>query len=206
MGLTNELVKEHMDALFGEKRAENLRKKLATLDPIARELTIIEELCQAIKELRENGDNYTLPFTFKNASGNRTSHHLIFVSKHFRGYEIMKKIMARESTSDTQGVPSFEYNPADFLPQQTLLFNLSRPLDDLEDMLLTEYNGKTLTMYEIYRQHNVDKPFIKDNYKDILRKLFEDGIINAESENGKPPRKGTFGDKIIVTFPKRIMK
>lgn len=203
MGLTNEFVKEHMDALFGEKRAENLRNNLATLTPISRELTIIEELCQAIKELRENGDKYVLPFRFKNNCGNRTSHHLIFVSKHFLGYEIMKKIMAGESTSDTQGVPSFEYNPADFLSQQTLLFNLSRPLDDLKDMLLTEYSGKTLTMYKIYRQHNVDTRFIKNNYKDVLRKLFEDGIIKAESENGKPPRSGTFGDKIKVTFPEQ---
>ena len=203
MGLSNKLVKEHMNALFGKERADNLREELVTLNPYERELTIIEELCQAIKELSDNVDNYTLPFTFKNARGNRTSHHLIFVSKHFRGYEIMKGIMARESTSDTQGVPSFEYNPADFLPKQTLLFNLSRPLDDLKELLLKEYNGKTLTMLEIYWQHNVDKPFIKKNYKDILRKLFEDGIIEAENENGKPPRKGTFSDKIIVTFPKK---
>ena len=92
MGIANELVEEHMDALFGEKRAELLRQKLAGLASSARELTIVEELCQAIKA---TGKRYVLPFRFKNDSGARTSHHLIFVSKGFRGYQIMKDVMAR---------------------------------------------------------------------------------------------------------------
>ena len=125
MGLSNPFVKEHMDALFGQDRADELRPKLVPTSPKERELMIVEELCQAIKSY---GSRYTLPFRFKDSKGKRTSHHLIFVSKHFRGYEIMKDIMSRESTSDTEGVPSFEYNPADFLPKQTLLFQLSRPI------------------------------------------------------------------------------
>jgi hypothetical protein len=32
---------------------------------------------------------------------------LIFVSKHFKGYEIMKIIMAKESSTEDQGVASF---------------------------------------------------------------------------------------------------
>ena len=119
MGINNEAVKEHIKALFGEEKAMALRKKLVGKNSQEREILIVEELCQALKSY---GSRYVLPFRFKNDRGKRTSHHLIFISKHFRGYEIMKDIMARESTSDTQGVPSFEYNPADFLPQQALLF------------------------------------------------------------------------------------
>lgn len=108
--------------------------------------------------------------------------------------------MSRESTSHTQSVPSFEYNPADFLPQQTLLFQLSRPLDYLRKGLLDKFRGRKLTMQEIYEKHNVDTPFIKKNYKDVLRELYDDGAIDAISPKGKPPRDGTFGDNIIVTF------
>lgn len=115
----------------------------------------------------------------------------------------MKDIMARESTRDTQGVPSFEYNPVDFLPQQTLLFQLSCPLDDLKEGLLDSFKGKRLTMKDIYEQHNVDTPYVKKNYKDVLRELYNDGIIKAESIKGKPPRKCTFGDNILVTFPEQ---
>ncbi|MBN2412965.1 three-Cys-motif partner protein TcmP [candidate division KSB1 bacterium] len=198
MGLNNEAVKEHIQALFGKEQAIALRKKLIGKSSQARELFIVEELCQALKAY---GSRFVLPFSFKNDKGKRTSHHLVFVSKSFCGYEIMKDIMSRESTSKTQGVPSFEYNPADFLPQQTLLFQLSRPLDDLRVDLLKKFKGRRLTMQDIYEKHNVDTPYIKKNYKDILRKLYDDGLIDAISQTGKPPRKSTFGDNIIVTFP-----
>lgn len=199
MGIDNEAVEKHMQALFGQEQVMVLRNKLRRKDPRRRELLIIEELCQALKAY---GSRYVLPFSFKNDKGRRTSHHLIFVSKHPRGYEIMKEIMSDESTSDTQGVPSFEYNPADFLPRQTLLFQLSRPLDDLKEDLLDTFNGRWLSMQKIYEEHNVDTPYIRKNYKDVLRELYDDGSIEAISPKGKPPRKGTFGDKIMVTFPK----
>lgn len=203
MGIDNEAVKEHMKSLFGEEQAIALRNKLRGKDSHQRELLIIEELCQALKVY---GSRYVLPFRYKNNRGKRTSHHLIFVSKHFRGYEIMKDIMARESTSDTQGVTSFEYNPADFLPRQLLLFRLSRPLDDLKEDLLGTFRGQSLTMQEIYEKHNVDTPYIKKNYKDVLRELYDEGSIEAITPKEKLPRKGTFGDEIIVTFPEQEEK
>ncbi len=198
MGINNKAVQEHMQSLFGEKQAIALRDKINDKDVRERELFIVEELCQALKTY---GSRYVLPFRFKNDKGKRTSHHLIFVSKNFRGYEIMKDIMTRESTSHTQGVPSFEYNPSDFLPRQTLLFQLYRPLDDLKEDLLDKFKGQRLTMQEIYEKHNVDTPYIKKNYKDVLRELYDNGSINATSPEGKPPRKGTFSNRIIVTFP-----
>jgi len=201
MGINNEYVQEHMQALFGKEQAIALRNKLNRKNAHERELLIVEELCQAMKAY---GSRYVLPFRFKNDKRKSTSHHLIFVSKHLRGYEIMKNIMARESTSDTQGVPSFEYNKADFLPQQTLLFQLYRPLDDLKENLLETFRGQKHSMQKIYESHNVDTPYIKKNYKEILRELYDDGIIEAVSPKGKPPRKGTFGAEIIVTFPKYV--
>lgn len=197
MGLNNDFVKSHMDALFGDARCDKLRVDLDGLKPKERELLIIEELCQ---ELKQYGSRYVLPFRFKNDRGERTSHHLIFVSKNFKGYEIMKDIMARESSSDEQGVASFEYSPADFLPKQTLLFQLSRPKDELKEDLLHSYRDAKMTMNDIYIDHNVDTPYIKKNYKEALRELYEEGKIEAVSAKGKPPRKGTFGDGINVTF------
>jgi len=141
MGLTNEIIKEHIDALFGEKRAEILRTKLNALSPSERELTIVEEITQALQD--EKG-KYVLPFCFKNERCNRTSHHLIFVTKHIKGYEIMKEIMAKESSNKEQGVSVFEYNPA--TQNQPLLFELSRPLDDLAKTLLNQFAGCTMTM------------------------------------------------------------
>ena len=194
MGLNNPLFKEHMNALFGEERAEELGEELKPLSVEERELLVIEELCQALKrfELR-----FVLPFRFKDSNGRRTSHHLILVSKHPKGYEIMKDIMAKMCSSAEQGVPSFEYNPVDVTnAKQRLLFQLSRPLDDLADMLLKEFAGQTVTMKEIFEQHNIDRSYIKKNYKDVLMNLEKERKISASSH-----KKGTFADSVDVTFP-----
>ena len=191
MGLQNDAVREHMNALFGEEKADKLRLRIGPLNPLERELTIIEELCQAIREI---GPQYVLPFRFKNNRGIRTSQHLIFISKDSKGYEIMKDIMAKESSDSEQGVASFEYNPAS--RQQPLLFEYSRPLDELGDMLLRQFAGRTLTMLEIFQQHNVNRPFIKRNYKQALLQLEAQGRITTSSHS-----KNTFADRVLVTFP-----
>lgn len=196
MGLNNDAVKEHINALFGQVRADQLRERLKTLTPQERELTVVEYICEALKEM---GGKYVLPFRFRHEMGNRTSHHLIFVSKHPKGYEIMKEIMAKESSEQTQGVPSFEYNPATL--QQPLLFELTRPLDQLESMLLDNFSGKTMTMAEIYDQHHLGKPYIKKNYKTALSNLESQGKVTVHSPEDKKRRKGTFADDLKVTFP-----
>ncbi len=204
MGLSNPIVKEHMDALFGEERGADLRKRLAKLEPDERELAIVEEICQALIDM---GGKYTLPFGFKNATGTRTKHHLIFVSKHPLGYKIMKRVMATESSSTEQGVPSFEYSPA--TKRQPLLFELARPLDDLGDMLLETYAGRTLRMDAIYEDHNYGRRYIDKNYKDVLTKLEKAGKIKGNPSHDKRRKiKGetTCADHVEFAFPKRKTK
>lgn len=195
MGLSNPMVVEHMASLFGEKRASLMRTKLEGLSPQDRENYIVEELCEALGAKR---GRFVLPFTFKNDAGTRTNHHLIFVSKHHLGYGIMKDIMAGESSLHEQGVPSFQYSPAD--ERFPLLFELNRPLDDLEDMLLAAFADRTLPMKEIYERHHVGCRFIKKNYKDVLKQMEAKGVIRCEP--AKRP-KDTFGDNVRVAFPRR---
>ncbi|MFZ5426800.1 MAG: three-Cys-motif partner protein TcmP, partial [Thermodesulfobacteriota bacterium] len=69
MGIRNPIVKAHMDALFGEDRAEMPRENDESLSPTERELAIVEELAEAIRDM---GGKFILPFAFKNADGKRT--------------------------------------------------------------------------------------------------------------------------------------
>jgi three-Cys-motif partner protein len=200
MGIGNEVVEPHMNVLFTKARAERLRRRLAGLPSGEREATILEELCGGLSEL---GAKYVLPFCFKNERGTRTSHHLIFATKHPLGYRIMKEIMAKRSSEEHQGVASLEYCPAS--ARQPMLFELNRPLDDLEEMLLTEFAGKTLTREQIYDRHNVGRPYTMKNYKAVLLKMEERGLIRSEPPVGKRP-KGTFADHVRVTFPNKAVE
>jgi three-Cys-motif partner protein len=195
MGLPNELVEEHMNALFGRDRANRLRVKIESLSPQERELEIVEELCQAI---RETGKKFVLPFRFRNEQGRRTSHHLIFVSKNFRGYEIMRDVMARESSSQTQGVASFEYNPATV--RQRFLFELNKPLDQLEGMLLNKFAGRTLSRDQIYEEHSVGRPYVRKNYTDALLALEANSQVVMKTGEGVRRQKGKLGPKVLIAF------
>lgn len=198
-GLGNEIVREHMNDLFSERRADALRVKLLGLNPEEREALILEELSRALKEM---GVKYVLPFSFKSEEGKRTKHHLIFASKNFKGYEIMKEIMAAESSSKDQGVASFEYSPAS--ERYPTLFELARPLDDLQELLVQAFQGQTLKMVEIYERHNVGRRYIKSNYKKALIEMeaAHKILANPPAER-RPKSKGesTFGDSVIVKFP-----
>lgn len=199
MGLTNEVVSEHMNVLFGEERASRIRGLLTGLSSTERESLIVEELSNA---LRDMGGKYVLPFSFRNESGTRTTHHLIFVSKDFKGYEIMKDVMAKESSEATQGVPSLQYSPAS--ERFRTLFDLTTPLEDLEEELLKRYAGRTLTMRDIYLDHSVGRPFLGRNYKRALNNLEAAGKIIADPPSkDRQMRQGerTFADNVKVTFP-----
>lgn len=193
-GIGNQAVAGHMDALFGKERADALRTRLPDLSPELREALILEELAAEIKAL---GGTYVLPFTFRNSSGTRTYHKLVFVSKSFKGYAIMKDIMAKESSTEDQGVPSLTYSPADW--SMPLLFSLQRPLDQLRASLLKDFAGQEMSVAEIYERHSVDTPYVMKNYKETLTQLEMEGKVSVRSLKGTR-RKGTFADHLLVKF------
>lgn len=199
-GITNSFVEKHIVALFGDARTRRLQAELPGRTPGLREALVLECLAEALKEL---GGKYVLPFRFRNSTGRRTSHFLIYVSKHPLGYKIMKGIMADESSVQDQGVPSFTYSPAD--ASTPLLFSLCRPLDALSGMLLADFHGQTLKMQYIFEQHHIDRPYIERNYKEVLKQLEEVGRITCVPAAARRPKRlgeVTFGRNVMVTFPR----
>lgn len=200
MGINNPIVTEHMNALFGNERAEELREEMKSLSSTQRELMVVEKISEALKDM---GGKFVLPFCFRNEHGTRTSHYLIFVSKNVTAYTIMKGIMGGESSKHEQNVPSFSYCAAD---QSTpMLFELARPLDDLKEMLLDEFAGETLTMKEVFDRHQVGRPYLAKNYKEALGALEEKGKIKADPPAAER-RRNTFADAVEVTFPPRARR
>jgi hypothetical protein len=191
-GVSNPRVFPHMAALFGTENFQALREEVGD-HRVARESAIMRHLTEA---MREAGATHVLPFRFANESGRRTTHHLVFVTKHPTGYEIMKEIMAAESSHGNQGVPSFEYSPA--LLNTHMLFEDA--LDELEDELTVTFAGQRLTREQIYHKDNLGRPYIKKNYRDALLNLERAERIKAEPA---VRRAGTFAEKVVAIFPNR---
>jgi hypothetical protein len=199
--IDNPLFEEHLNSLLGKERLSELRQKLKDRSPGERESLILESFTEALKGM---GFEYVLPFTFRRPDMNRTSHHLIFVTKHPLAYSVMKEIMAKESSEFNQGVASFTYTKALSAEETPLLYLLERPLEDLAGDLLKRFAGQTLTMDEVFERHHIGTPYIKKNYKAALLDLEEQGKIStnpAASNRRKRAGKPTFAGDVMIEFP-----
>lgn len=197
MALQNPKMQTHMNALFGERRVDALRKSLTTLPSGARETAVVESLAEALTE--EHGGT-VIAFRFPSQVKARTSHYLVFVTKHPLGYDIMKQIMAKAGGSSPDGVPTYEYTPpVDY--QQFGLFDGQR-IEDLMDDLVRQFAGRRLTVKEIYKEHGFGKPYVPRNYKAALIRLEEQQMVTASRPAGQR-RNGTLADSIEMRFKKR---
>ena len=196
--ITNLTLEDNIKLLFGSERVNCLRAMLPSLNPLLRQAAILEALVATLKKLQPT-TTHVLPFIFKSSAADRTSHMLIFVSKHFKGYSIMKDIMAKESSTAEQGVPSFTYSSAD--ASTPLLLPFTQPLSDLRASLLNQFAGDERTLGQIYEAHSPDTPFVEKNYRDVLKQLEKEGIVTGRSTRGmrKP---STYPNHVLVKFPR----
>lgn len=95
---------EYLEGIFGATKVNTLKEELRGLTAEEREPVVLNALVEALKN---NNANYVLPFKFYRIDMVRTSHFIIFVSKHKRGCSIMKQIMYANSARDVDGVASF---------------------------------------------------------------------------------------------------
>lgn len=203
--INNNFMKSHMEILFGNKRFAKLRTAATDLASRQRELLILDYLMEAINEI---GGNYVLDYRFPHYGENRTSHYLIFVTKHIKGYKVMKEILAKHSSSDTQGVASFEFDPTIEYISDSPLPSFEGPLDKLARKLAEHFRGRKLSMAKIYEEHDQGDSFTRHyteaNYKQALLKLEESNKIIVDKPRDKRIRSGklTLGNDRIITFIK----
>jgi three-Cys-motif partner protein len=137
-GLQCSVLDEPIDAVFGKKVADALRNQIASkaLKGIDKEREIMNALGAAFAPF---GAQVPVQFPFQTKG--RLSHHLMFISKNPLGNEIMKGVMAVESTRGT-----FGFDEA--TEAQPLLF-ADLPIEELASALLERFAGKTVRFSEI---------------------------------------------------------
>lgn len=202
--ITNPFMKAHVNGLFGLERADMLRTRVKGMNADDREKLVLQTFIEALKEIR--GD-HTWKYKFYQEEMDKTSHFIVFVSKHPLGYSLMKETMAANCEHD-HGVPLYEFRPGgrviDVGPHQMSLFGevVSRsPIEDLKDDLLATYAGKTLTVQDIFYEHHLEKPYILANYKTALLELESEGRIKTEPRERRKYRGNpTMGDAVKITF------
>lgn len=137
-GLQAPVLDEPIDAVFGKRVADALRSTIVSkaLKGPDKEREIMNALGEAFAPV---GAQTPVQFPFQTKG--RLSHHLMFISKNPLGNEIMKGVMAVESTRGT-----FGFDEA--TEAQPLLF-ADLPIEELARELLECFAGETIRLSEI---------------------------------------------------------
>jgi len=191
--VTNPALQTHVENIFGKARLQKLQAEIQVeLTIQEREDLVVNALVEALKE--QHG-KFVLKFKFWDEDKDKTSHFLVFVTKNIKGYEIMKDIMANESSPKSE-IASLEYIPS---TRQLLFAPVSKfTPDSFRTDILTQFKGQTLTVQQIYERHSIGTPFVKKNYKKTLIALETAGTIGT---NPSKRRKDTMADTVSITFP-----
>jgi three-Cys-motif partner protein len=167
----NDSLRKHVDALLGTHRVQRLRSLLqSNVGERQLEREILKALSASMRDIDGRG---VLTFAFRQRSG-RARHHLAFVSKSVRGYQVAKEAMARYSSwAYPGGVPSFEYVPAGYdLP---LISAGSTPsIERLTRLIIDRCGGKRTTLQKAYDAVTFNTPYVEANVRMALVKIVSD--------------------------------
>lgn len=189
--LSCNLFRDLIDRLLGPERADELRRRVLTMPPQRREMAVLAELRSALGSI---GGAHLQDFRFVDEVRRATSHYVFLVSKHPKGIGMIKNIMAKQSSSFDQGVPSYTHDVTE--EQQPMLFSADEPLEKLKESLGVTFRGRTLTVGEIIDLHHSGTPYLERNYRDALRQMETAGRISID-----PPAADRRTRGGVITLP-----
>lgn len=147
---------------------------------------------------QEIGAKYFLPFQMNFDKTDRISHHLIFLSKHWLGFSIMKDVMADYSRKQ-DFIPLYICRDAE---ETQCTFGIGGLMDQLEARLTRDFQGCELSVLRICENiHERGLLFTTKNVKDALVKLADEQSILVSAVGGRTRKPGTMGDKCRIRFP-----
>lgn len=197
--ISNTKVEKHMNALFTKDKHEELKMILEDIsNPHKRERIILSKFSEAVNECYKKNKSdcekiYVFPFRFQFEDKNRTSHYVIFLTKHKLGLKIMKDIMWGLDNNKNNQIASYEYIPNN--DQMKIVNMFETDYTDLKNDIINYLSDKkNITVKEII-DYYAETIYIGKNIKRALIELENEIKISVP-----PHRKDTMGDKNIINI------
>lgn len=196
-------VAPHIDALFTPPIASELRELInCSSAPWQRENAILRGITKSLNPL---GSRCLLFFRFKAVDKDRTSHYIVHVSGHKRGYFIMRDIMAG-SSSMRNGIPLFEWSP-DSAQQLNLDLGIEGDvgIPELKLRLSESMQGLSVKVRECYEKTTFGTPYLRKHFTRAINEMESEGSVIVSKPREERMRKGqiTLGSDLTLKFPHR---
>lgn len=182
-------VNSHARAFFGKRANYSISHILKQDSPQAREESLIREVGHLLGDL---GARYVQFFRFQQEIGERTSHYLVFATKHEFPLDRMKEIMSAES-SEIDGITAFGWMPS-INGQLSLPIHGITARQTIKRLILDQFSGRTVTFGEIYRSIGLLSPFSKRDFRSVINEMENLGEVTID----KPREKRIIGGQLTL--------
>lgn len=189
--IKNKKFDQLMNNLFPRSIDEVRKERRYTAKPAERLAMIMEKLGNEFKAIIEEKLYVTL-FKFQEEDSVATSHYLMHLTKHSKGYELIKQTYNDfdniGATLEKEGTYTFDAKQMD-IPNGMLKFE-DQNVRNLSNELFEKYKGTTNLATEIMREHHPNTMYCGTHYVKALRQLvkeekatawFNDGIAHRKS-------------------------
>ena len=196
--LRNEKCISDMEALFGKEEYSNLLKRLS-VGQRRREKEILNAF---IKAARKIGAKYELHLQFNFPYSKKISHHLVFLSKHHRGFDLIKEVMSKESIK-VDGISQYVYIESGEVSAEQLGLNVVGPMGELKEKLLARFRNSRCKIVDLIETcHKEAWKYTEKNIKDALKLIEKESVnkIVVVPPQGKKRKPGTMGDNNTIIF------
>ncbi len=133
------------------------------------------------EQLHRAGVKFTWQFKVYDSGKLSTKYYLIHATNNFRGHEIMKEIMHKESAHG-----SFAFlGPKDISERsQTRLFDPNDP-EGLPQLLFRRFEGRTISFINLQKEicapWYLEPPYVEKHYRAALKKLVKQGKVEVRN-------------------------
>jgi three-Cys-motif partner protein len=172
-GLMNNLFPTTLDAVREDRRYKSTTNERINL--------IINSLGKEYENILK-GKIYYTAFKFQEEDNEATSHYILHITKHPRGFDLVKQIYTDFANVGTvfDGRSTYTFDAKKIENETIELFDIDGlNIDLLKNDILQKYRGKRLTAIDLFDQHQKNNIYSRSHYSAALRKLVIENKLYA---------------------------
>jgi three-Cys-motif partner protein len=134
------------------------------------------------------GKVYYTAFKFMEEDNEATSHYILHLTKHPRGFDLVKQIYNDFANVGTvfDGVNTYTFDAKKLVNETIELFDTSSiNVDKLKDAILSKYSGAETNALKLFDEFQKENLYSRRHYADALRRLVNEQKLNAHFTDDK---------------------
>ena len=161
---------------------EQVKKDRRYTQSVTERLSLIINSIGAEYEKKLGEKIYYTAFRFQEEDSDATSHYILHLTKHSKGFELVKQVYNDFANVGTvfDGNNTYTFDSKSYNNSAVDLFDPNElNIDLLKGIILKAYKGKHISALSLFNQLQKENLYSKSHYAIALRKLHEEGKVSS---------------------------